>query len=66
MKYATTTLGLALLLTGHGGVPFGLSSGVPRLAPSVGDRVMALTRDTEWKPVAPVTVGFVTHHPQGM
>ena len=27
---------------------------------------MAVTRDTEWKAVAPVAVRFVTHHPQGM
>jgi hypothetical protein len=33
---------------------------------SVADRVSLLTRDSSWKPVASVPIGFVTHHPQGM
>jgi hypothetical protein len=66
MKYAAATLGLALLLSSNGRTPFWQSSGGPHLAADVAERVMALTRDTEWKAVAPVAVRFVTHHPQGM
>jgi hypothetical protein len=33
---------------------------------TVGDRVMALTRASRWKPVSAVRVGFRTYHPQGM
>jgi hypothetical protein len=32
----------------------------------VADRVMGLTRDSPWKLVASVPVGFPAHHPQGM
>jgi hypothetical protein len=32
----------------------------------VSERVMTLRRDSSWTPLAPVPVGFVTHHPQGM
>ena len=66
MKYAATTLALALLLRSNGIAPFGRSSGVPPLALGVAERIMTLTRDTEWKAVAPIAVRFVTHHPQGM
>jgi hypothetical protein len=31
-----------------------------------GDRAMKLTRDSVWKLVASVPIGFTTHHPQGM
>ena len=30
------------------------------------DRVMQLTRDSPWKRIASIPVGFPTHHPQGM
>ncbi|MFL5229035.1 MAG: DUF6454 family protein, partial [Microvirga sp.] len=30
------------------------------------ERVMKLTRATQWRPVATVPVNFPTHHPQGM
>ena len=33
---------------------------------SVGDRVMALTRDSQWTAAATVPVKFRTYHPQGM
>jgi hypothetical protein len=32
----------------------------------VADRVMKLTRASAWKPVASITIGFRTYHPQGM
>ena len=32
----------------------------------VSERVMMLRRDSSWTPVTPISVGFVTHHPQGM
>jgi len=32
----------------------------------IAERVMTLTRDSAWKLVASVPIGFVTHHPQGM
>ena len=32
----------------------------------VAERVMALTRDSSWKPVTSIAVEFPTHHPQGM
>jgi hypothetical protein len=66
MKYAAATLGLALLLSSNGSTPYWQSSGGPHVAADVAERVMAVTRDTEWKAVAPVAVRFVTHHPQGM
>ncbi len=40
-----------------------LQSG-PRSA--IADRVQRLTRDSAWKVVATVPIGFKTHHPQGM
>ena len=33
---------------------------------TIAERVMKLTRDSSWKLVASVRIGFVTHHPQGM
>jgi hypothetical protein len=33
---------------------------------TVADRVMTLTRDSQWKLVASIPVQFTTHHPQGM
>ena len=33
---------------------------------TVADRVMKLGRDSSWKPVTSIAVGFPTHHPQGM
>jgi uncharacterized protein DUF6454 len=33
---------------------------------TIAERVMKLTRDSSWKLVASVPIGFVTHHPQGM
>jgi hypothetical protein len=30
------------------------------------ERVMKLSRGTQWKPVAAIPVNFLTHHPQGM
>ena len=33
---------------------------------TVAARVTMLTRDSPWKPITSVPIGFVTHHPQGM
>ena len=33
---------------------------------TIAERVMKLTRDSSWKLVASVPIGFVTHHPQGI
>jgi len=33
---------------------------------AIAERVMKLTRDSSWKPVASVPIKFTTHHPQGM
>jgi hypothetical protein len=32
----------------------------------LGERVMKLTRGTQWKPVSSTPINFLTHHPQGM
>jgi hypothetical protein len=37
-----------------------------QLQPSVGDRVMQLTRDSPWTLARSVPIGFRTYHPQGM
>jgi hypothetical protein len=67
MNYALATLGLALLLIRGGayGRP-AQTSGVSAPAAAAAERLMTLTRDTEWTPVASVAVRFTTHHPQGM
>jgi hypothetical protein len=33
---------------------------------ALADTVMKLTRDTPWRPVESIPLGFTTHHPQGM
>jgi hypothetical protein len=33
---------------------------------TVADRVLKLTRESRWKPVTSIPIGFTTHHPQGM
>ena len=33
---------------------------------TITERVVKLTRDSSWKPVASVPIGFTTYHPQGM
>ena len=38
----------------------------PDTQSTIAERVMKLTRDSSWKLVASVPIGFVTHHPQGM
>jgi hypothetical protein len=36
------------------------------MQPVVADRVMTLTRDSQWKIVETIALGFTTYHPQGM
>jgi Family of unknown function (DUF6454) len=67
MNYAFPTLGLAMLLAGGTASVRPAGSGRIRQPPTaVAERVMTLTRDTDWTPVASVAVRFPTHHPQGM
>jgi hypothetical protein len=51
----TLALGVAMLLALQ-----------PAYAADLGERVMQLTRSSKWKPAGEVTIGFPTHHPQGM
>ena len=41
-------------------------TGVPGRLSALGDRVMTLTREADWKLVASVPIAFRTFHPQGM
>jgi hypothetical protein len=43
-----------------------LPAGAADTRATVAERVMRLTRDSAWTPVATVPIGFETHHPQGM
>ena len=43
---------------------YGVTSNADRLL--VAERVMKLTRDAAWKPVATIAIAFRTYHPQGM
>jgi hypothetical protein len=52
-------------LTGFAAV-LALAAGPADTRLTVAARVAMLTRDSAWKPVASVPIGFVTHHPQGM
>lgn len=43
-----------------------LAAGAASADETVLDRVTQLTRGIKWQPVAEVSIGFPTHHPQGM
>lgn len=59
MRDVTTWLaGLATVLV--------LAAGPADTRLTVAARVAMLTRDSPWKPMTSVPIGFVTHHPQGM
>jgi len=46
-------------------VPSALSAAEPD-RDALAERVMKLSRGTQWKPVSAVPINFLTHHPQGM
>ena len=43
-----------------------VSAQAPRVSDAVAERVMTLTRASNWRRVATIPVKFKTHHPQGM
>jgi hypothetical protein len=61
----TASLG-ATVLTGVPPTHASARPSVQSARSTMGDRVMQLTRDSPWKPIASVPIAFTTHHPQGM
>ena len=48
-----------------GAMPSALRAEEPDRA-VLAERVVKLSRGTQWKPVSAVPINFLTHHPQGM